>query len=73
MKNRLIEWIAEKHSLKGDIFTTALDIVNENDMEVLCGFTENQWAKLDGPLGVGISIYNKITEIKSAKGFISHF
>ena len=43
LKNDLIEWINKKHSNKGDDLETALEIVKNDDWDVLCDYTENQW------------------------------
>ena len=69
LKNDLIEWINKKHSNKGNDFKTALEIVKNDDWDVLCDYTENQWkdATTNKPF-LGVSIYNQINKLNTKKG-----
>ena len=70
LKNQLILWINEniKHPQIQGNKQKALDIIDLYNWEVLCEYDKDDWSKLDGPFGVGISIYHKIQEIKASNG-----
>ena len=70
-KKQLTEWINENlnHTKLQENKLKGLDIIDLFNWETLCGFSENQWSKLTESDGLGISIYNKIQEIKALNGF----
>ena len=67
LKNELIRWIEVNLNDPEDEQSKqkALKIIKKYNWNVLCEFSENQWKELDGPLGIGISIYNKIQALKT--------
>ena len=69
-KKQLIEWVNENinHPKLQESKVKVLDIIDLYNWEILCRYTENNWSKLDGPLGVGVSIYHKIQDIKASNG-----
>ena len=69
-KKQLIEWINENinHPDDEESKQEGLKIIKKKTWEILCRYTENNWSKLDGPLGVGVSIYHKIQDIKASNG-----
>ena len=70
LKNQLIQWINENinHPEDHESKQKALGIIERNNWEILCKYDKDDWSKLDGPLGVGVSIYHQIQEIKALNG-----
>ena len=73
LKNQLIQWIEQNinHPKLQERKEKALEVIDRDDWEILCEYSSDNWKELilDGPLGVGISIYNKIQEIKEINEF----
>ena len=69
-KKQLIEWVNENinHPKLQESKVKVLDIIDLYNWEILCQFDKDDWSKLVGSLGVGVSIYHKIQEIKASNG-----
>ena len=69
-KKQLIQWINEniKHPDDEESKGKSLKIIEKKTWEILCKYSENNWCVLSDSLDVGISIYNKIQEIKALNG-----
>ena len=70
LKNQLIQWINENinHPQIQGNKQKALEVINIYNWELLCEYDKDDWSKLDGPLGVGVSIYHQINKMKSSNG-----